>query len=164
MNGSLQTVQPLYVHNSVLADITKAVERNIEAKSIITAYEGICQNPDLYGKWKLIDISILSRSGAFRGRRPMKLMRNEYTSKVYNSLCGDELNGQLIKDLNQWLGEKISLIAYEDEIEMLNRLIGDRFNIDKKNSIEISNLPALEFMLNRKTRRIPPIIPESNCP
>ena len=55
-------------------------------------------------------------------------------------------------------------IAYEDEIEMLNRLIGDRFNIDKKNSIEISNLPALEFMLNRKTRRIPPIIPESNCP
>ena len=155
VRGSLQAVKPLYMHNSVLADITKAVERNIEAKSIIITYEGICQNLDLYGKWKLIDISILLRSNALRGRRPMKLMRNEYASKVYNSLCGDEFKDQLIKDLNQWSGKKIFIVTYEDEIEMLNRLIGDRFNIAKKSSIEISNLPALEFMLTRKTRRMP---------
>ena len=38
---------------------------------------------------------------------------------------------------------------------MLNKLIGDRFNIDKKSSIEISNLPALEFMLKEGEKRIP---------
>jgi len=153
--GSLRAVKPLYVRNSVLADITKAVERNIEAGKIIITYEGICQDLDLYDKWKLIDISILSKADALTGKRPMKPIRNEYASKVYNSLHGNEFKNQLIKDLNQWSGKKIFMIAYEDEIEMLNKLIGDRFNIDKKNSIEISNLPALEFMLNRKTRRIP---------
>ncbi|MCK4358611.1 MAG: glycosyltransferase family 39 protein [Candidatus Cloacimonetes bacterium] len=153
--GSLRAVKPLYVRNSVLADITKAVERNTEAGSIIITYEGICQNLDLYDKWKLIDISILSKADALTGKRPMKPMRNEYASKVYNSLHGNEFKNQLIEDLNQWSGKKIFMIAYENEIEMVNKLIGDRFNIDKKSSIEISNLPALEFILNRRARRIP---------
>jgi len=153
--GSLRAVKPLYVRNSVLADITKAVERNIESGSIIITYEGICQNLDLYGKWKLIDISILSRADTLTARRPMKPMRNVYAAKVYNPLYGDEFKNQLIKDLNQWSGKKIFIIAYEDEVEMLSKLIGDRFNIDKKSSIEISNLPALEFMLNRRRQRIP---------
>ena len=85
----------------------------------------------------------------------MKPMRNVYAAKVYNPLYGDEFKNQLIKDLNQWSGKKIFIIAYEDEVEMLSKLIGDRFNIDKKSSIEISNLPALEFMLNRRRQRIP---------
>jgi len=75
--GSLRAVKPLYVRNSVLSDITKAVERNIESGSIIITYEGICQNLDLYGKWKLIDISILSKADTLTARRPMKPMRNE---------------------------------------------------------------------------------------
>jgi len=155
MLGSLRAVRPLYVRNSVLSDITKAVEKNIESGSIIITYEGICQNLDLYGKWKLIDISILSKADALTARRPMKPMRNVYAAKVYNPLYGDEFKDQLIKDLNQWSDKKIFMVAYEDEVEMLSKLIGDRFNIDKKSSIKISNLPALEFMLNRKGQRIP---------
>jgi len=153
--GSSRAVKPLYVRNSVLADITKAVERNIEAGSIIITYEGICQNLDLYGKWKLIDISILSKADTLIGKRPMKPMRNEYASKVYDSLYGNKFKDQFIKDLNQWSGKKIFMIAYKDEVEVLNKLIGDRFNIDKKSSIEISNLPALEFMLKKGEKRIP---------
>ncbi len=153
--GSLRAVKPLHMRNSVLSDITKAVERNIESGSIIITYEGICQNLDVYDKWKLIDISILLRANTMRDDRPMKPMRNEYASKVYNLLYGRELKNQLIKDLNQWSGKKIFTIAYENEIEMLNKLIGDRFNIDKKSSIEISNLPALEFMPNMRAQRIP---------
>ena len=153
--GSLRVVKPLYVRNSVLAEITEGVERNIEAGSIIITYEGICQNLDLYGRWKLIDISILSKADTLRAKRPMKPMRNEHASKLYNSLHGNEFKDQLIKDLNQWSGRKIFIIAYEDEIRMLSKIIGDRFNIYKKSSIEISNLPALEFMLNRRGWRIP---------
>lgn len=153
--ASLRAVKPLHMRNSVLADITKAVERNIEAESIIITYEGICQNLDLYGKWKLIDISILSKANTTHDARPMKLIRNEYASKLYNLLYGREFKNQLIKDLKQWSSSKIFLIAYGNDIKIIKNIIGDRFSIDKKVLIEMANfdLPVRkEFMDNNKVR------------
>ena len=146
VSGSLRAVRPLYVRNSAISNITKTIERDIADGSIIITFEGICQNLDVYGKWKLIDISILSKAGVLTGKMPTKPMRNEYASKVYNPLSGNEFKNQLIKDLNQWSGKKIFMIAYRSEIEMVNKLIGDRFNIDKKTFIDISNLPVLKPM------------------
>ncbi|RKY85753.1 hypothetical protein DRQ11_09445, partial [candidate division KSB1 bacterium] len=88
VSGSLQAVKPLKARNSVLANITRYIKRKIKAGNIIITYEGICQNLDLLGKWKLIDMSILAKADPLMGQRPMKPMRNEYASKVYDSLHG----------------------------------------------------------------------------
>ncbi|RKY87334.1 hypothetical protein DRQ15_11025, partial [candidate division KSB1 bacterium] len=60
VSGSLRAVKSLKARNSVLANITRYIERKIKAGNIIITYEGICQNLDLLGKWKLIDMSILA--------------------------------------------------------------------------------------------------------
>ena len=153
VSGSLRAVRPLYVRNSAISNITKTIERDIADGSIIITFEGICQNLDVYDKWKLIDISILSKAGALTGKMPTKPMRNEYASKVYNPLSGNDFKNQFIKDLNQWSAKRIFLIAYRSEIEMVNKLIGDRFNIDKMTSIDISNLPVLKPMFPSRAQR-----------
>ncbi|MEW6558331.1 MAG: hypothetical protein AB1349_13455 [Elusimicrobiota bacterium] len=110
---------------------------------------------DVYNKWKLIDISILSKANTICDERPMKPVRNENVSKLYNSF-GYEFKNQLIKDLSQWATDKIFLIAYKKEIELLNKLFNDRFYIDKNVSIEISNLSTrIEFMFNTNAQIIP---------
>ena len=155
VSGSLRAVKPLKARNSVLANITRYIERKIKAGNIIITYEGICQNLDLLGKWKLIDMSILAKADPLMGQRPMKPMRNEYASKVYDSLHGDEFKKQLIKDLSQWSAKRIFLIAYESEIGMLSKLIDDRLNVEKEWSIEMSDFPVLEFILERRVRTMP---------
>jgi len=137
--GSLSAVKPLYMRNSVLKNITNAVEKNIEEGSIIITSEGICQNLDIYGKWKLIDISILSKSNTTCDERLIKPIRNEYASKLCNLLYGREFKNQLIKDLNQWSSGEIFLIVYGNDIEIIKNIIGDRFTIDKKALIEMTN-------------------------
>jgi len=137
--GSLRAVKPLHMRNSVLKNITNTVEKNIEEGSIIITSEGICQNLDIYGKWKLIDISILSKANTTYDERPMKPIRNEYASKLYNLLYGREFKNQLIKDLNQWSSGEIFLIVYGNDIEIIKNIIGDRFTIDKKALIEMAN-------------------------
>ncbi|RKY86534.1 hypothetical protein DRP98_00140 [candidate division KSB1 bacterium] len=155
VSGSLRAVKSLKARNSVLANITRYIERKIKAGNIIITYEGICQNLDLLGKWKLIDMSILAKADPLMGQRPMKPMRNEYASKVYDSLHGDEFKKQLIKDLSQWSAKRIFLIAYESEIGMLSKLIDDRLNVEKKWSIEMSDFPVLEFIFERRVRTMP---------
>ena len=155
VSGSLRAVKSLKARNSVLANITRYIERKIKAGNIIITYEGICQNLDLLGKWKFIDMSILAKADPLMGQRPMKPMRNEYASKVYDSLHGDEFKKQLIKDLSQWSAKRIFLIAYESEIGMLSKLIDDRLNVEKKWSIEMSDFPVLEFIFERRVRTMP---------
>lgn len=157
--SSLRAVKPLYVKNRILAEITEAVEKRIEDGSIIITYEGICQNLDLYGRWKLVDISILSKANVLPFRRPIKPIRNKYAENVYNPLYGEEFKEQLIKDLNQWSAKRIYIIAYENEIEVLGRLLEDRFNIDKRGFIEISHLKELKFILKRGMPHRPRIKP-----
>ena len=143
------------MRNSVLKNITNAVEKSIKEGSIIITSEGVCQNLDVYGKWKLIDISILSKANTTRDERPLKPIRNEYASKLYNLLYGREFKNQLIKDLNQWTSGKIFLIAYRNDIEIIKNIIGDRFAIDKKALNEMANfdLPVRkELMHNNKAR------------
>lgn len=137
--GFLRAVTPLHMQNSVLENITKAVEKNISEKSIIMTSEGICQNLDVYDKWKLIDISILSKADTTHDERPMKPIRNEYASRLYDSLSGYEFKDQLLKDLNQWSSGKIFLIAYESDIKTMKNIIGNRFTFDKKALIETAN-------------------------
>lgn len=137
--GSLRAVKPLHMRNSVLKNITNAVEKNVKEGSIVITSEGICQNLDVYGKWRLIDISILSKANTTGEEQPMKPMRNEYASKLYSLLCGREFKDQLIKDLDQWSSGGIFLIAYGNDIEVIKNIIGDRFTVDKKALIEMAS-------------------------
>jgi hypothetical protein len=143
------------LQNSILLDITKTVERDIEAGSIIITYEGICQNLDVYDRWKLVDISILLKASMAGDKKPMKPIRNEYASKVYNSPYGDEYKDQLIKNLSQWSSGKIYMIAYRNYIEIIKKLIGDRFTINKKALIEMANFDFPVPDKGRKQIRVP---------
>ncbi|MEW6558427.1 MAG: glycosyltransferase family 39 protein [Elusimicrobiota bacterium] len=54
VSGSLRAVKPLHMRNSILENITDAIEKNIKDGSIIITYEGICQNLDLKNGYKFI--------------------------------------------------------------------------------------------------------------
>ncbi len=56
---SLRSMQHLHYKNSVLVNITDMIEKKITPGSIVINYEGINQQLDFVGEWRLIDASFV---------------------------------------------------------------------------------------------------------
>ncbi|MCD4736853.1 MAG: hypothetical protein K8R53_12485 [Bacteroidales bacterium] len=135
------------VNNQVLATITKSIRNNVSENDVIIADEGINQNLDLYGKWKLADISFLNPPPAaltqFDNKQPQGIPPNRKKNidarKKYTKLTGHERAKTFLLDAFNWSGRKgkVYMLAEKSKIENLACVLFPQFNLKWVTWIEL---------------------------
>ena len=150
---SLQSLRHLKIKNAVLVKITNVIKENIQPENILVSNEGIIQNLDFLGKWKLVDVSIMIPS--FHDMNPLisehnvpqKEFRNIVAREKYPDLSKKELFGALSKDLWKWSNNcrRIYLIGKHEQISWLHEQLSENDSLIIIRRIDIPNLNELRF-------------------
>lgn len=165
---SLLMMEQQKKNNSILTEITDIVKDKIEPDNIIITYEGISQQLDFVGSWKLTDISILntilpnSHNNVLSDRR--RPLRNLEARERYKNLTDIELFKTFKKDIWEWAGNnsEVYLIIKENYLTELYKfkspddsfVIVDSFIIKKENQNNIISrlLPSRGRPQSRQNR------------
>ncbi len=143
----------LKIKNSVLDKIATVVEKQVPKESIVIAKEGILQNLDVFGKWKLSDISMLipqsvppSFSDEIHHFHTHQI-RNVQASEKYTNLPEDDLFTTVKKNLRDWSGErsKIYLLLKEEQLDRLHSRLSGRDSLLVQQRINIPDSRAFSI-------------------
>lgn len=147
---SFRPLQRLKEHNAVLSKVTGVIEKHVEPGNILIANEGINQNLDFIGYWRLVDASILKFAGHKPSRKfppnqgisPQKAFRNIETRLKYADLTGKELFNAFSSDVWRWAAKrhKVYIIANEEQILMYKAQLS---KYDELVTIEKIELPEV---------------------
>ena len=150
---SSHSLQHLKIKNSVLVKIANVVEENIKPENILIANEGILQNLDFLGKWKLANISLLipmpntMNPLIAEHTMPPKRIRNVQARERYSKLSKDNMFDAVIEDLWKWSNnsKRIYLLGKEEQISWLRRQLSESDSLITVSRIDIPDLGRLEF-------------------
>jgi len=150
---SSHSLQHLKIKNSVLVKIANVVKKNIEPGNILIANEGILQNLDFLGRWKLANISLLIPMPNMMNPliadhdMPPKRIRNVQAREKYSKLSKDNMFDAVIEDLWKWSNnsKRIYLLGKEEQISWLQKQLSESDSLITINRIDIPDLGSLEF-------------------
>lgn len=150
---SSHSLQHLKIKNSVLVKIANVVEENTKPENILIANEGILQNLDFLGKWKLANISLLIPMPNIMN--PLitdhdmlpKRIRNKQARQRYSKLSKDNMFNAVTEDLWKWSNnsKRIYLLGKEEQILWLHRQLSENDSLITVSRIDIPDLGRLEF-------------------
>ncbi|MBN1339105.1 MAG: hypothetical protein JXA03_07270 [Bacteroidales bacterium] len=135
--SSVQRMSQSLSLNKILASITENIEMNTQAGDVLITKEGISQNLDLYGKWKLADINLmypdpltLKIPSGLSDYFPQRT-RNADTRRRYSFLSGEALKMNFIADAFKWAGKdnRVFILADRFEIAQLQVSIKPLYNV-----------------------------------
>lgn len=155
--GSSHALHHLKIKNSVLAKIANVVEENIQPENILLANEGILQNLDFPGKWKLANISLLIPApnimNPFMTEQDMHLerIRNVQAREKYSNLSTDNMFDAVRDDLWKWSNgsKRIYLLGKEEQISWLHRKLSESDSLITISRIDIPDLSELAFPVQK---------------
>ncbi|MFQ6114310.1 MAG: glycosyltransferase family 39 protein, partial [bacterium] len=160
---SSHSLQHLKIKNSVLVKIANVVEENIKPENILIANEGILQNLDFLGKWKLANISLLIPVPNIMNLlitdhdMPLKRIRNVQAREKYSNLSKDNMFDAVIEVLWKWSNKsrRIYLLGKEEQISCLHRKLSESDSLISISRIDIPDLSKLEFpgLKNRQKQK-----------
>jgi len=160
---SYLSLRHLKIKNSVLVKIANVVEENVEPENILIANEGILQNLDFLGKWKLANISPLIPMSDIMNPliadydMPSKKIRNVQSRERYSELPKDDVFDAVTKDLWKWSNndKRIYLLGKEEQISLLQKQLSESDTLITVSRIDIPDLGRLEFPRpkNRQNRK-----------
>ncbi len=168
MPRTFHSLKQLKLKNEVLANITEELAENIQAENILIANEGILQNLDFQGKWKLADINLLLphpdvNHRVNRDRKPpQKRIRNLKAQERYATLSKVELFINVIADLKKWSNpdKRIYLLFKEDQISWLKEQMTGSDSLITIKKIDIPDLSHLKSPERRRPDHPEPIFNE----
>jgi len=138
--------------NAVLSNITQAIEENIQPENVLIANEGILQNLDFLGKWKLSDISLLipksdnmlptiSNYDMLR-----KKFRNVKALKKYSKLSEEKRYNVVSEDLWKWSANgSVYLLGKDEQVGWLKEIISQTDSLVIVKRIDIPDMARLQF-------------------
>lgn len=159
---SLDRLHRLNLNNRILSGITKSVRENIKPGSLVIAPEGINQQLDLIGDWKLADPNILhtslnpSVSGPIASIPSYMRCRNEDANLKYvkfRFLLGKNVHNVFAYDVWNWAGDtgNVFIIGYDDQLDYFRRNIPGNFKITEECRLEL-----MPYLTNDTTQVINP--------
>ncbi|MBU4446522.1 glycosyltransferase family 39 protein [bacterium] len=169
---SIRSMEHLKNNHAVLSKITEAVEKFIAPGNVLIANEGILQNIDFTGHWKLIDISFLKSKKPespqyFKDNENLPLtkkFRNINAQQKYTDLKDEELFDSFSKDVWQWAkkNDKVYLIGKQEQISRFEKHLSpnDAFTIVAE--IELPKVDNIKFPMPPGRRPPKPALPNNN--
>jgi hypothetical protein len=163
--SSLQSLKHLQTKSAVLVKITDAVKGNVVPGSILIANEGILQNLDLLGKWKLASIPLPTPAPGRPNPPPAnqgaplskRRIRNVKAYERYSKLSKGELFEAITRDLLKWSngGKEIYLLGKEVQIFWLLKKLPKSNKLTLVKRIDIPDLGGLLLprLRNRQRQR-----------
>ena len=123
-----------------LAQLTSALEKNIEPGDVVMANSQVLQHLDFVGNWRLVDIRALSPNSRFRRRRrfqsedqdqpsPWQPEKQEIMEQRYIGLSLSERDAALAREIRQWAGGgKVYFAGTDSDLENIQSIgFGARF-------------------------------------
>ncbi|MBN3036666.1 MAG: glycosyltransferase family 39 protein [Bacteroidales bacterium] len=109
---SFRKMEGLHRQQTALSGIARWISEQTRPGDLIVAGEGVCQQLDTYGRWKLADIRIpspplLKHPGLPEGQPPaVTAIRNADAQKRYETLTGPARLNTFLRDVRQWAGHE----------------------------------------------------------
>jgi hypothetical protein len=149
---SYLSLRHLKINNSVLVKIANVVEEKIEPEDILIANEGILQNLDMLGKWKLANISLPTpmsdlMNPPITDDMSSKRIRNMQARERYSKLSKDDMFDAIAEDLWKWSNndKRIYLLGKEEQISLLHKQLSESDSLIMVSKIDIPDLHRLKY-------------------
>ncbi|MBC8181410.1 hypothetical protein H8E88_09820 [candidate division KSB1 bacterium] len=149
---SFLSLKHLQSKHAVLANITHVIEENIQPGNILVANEGIIQNLDLLGKWKLSDINLLLPTSDKmlpiipNNEMLRKRFRNAKALKKYSKLAEDKQSHAVSEDLWKWSERgRIYLLGKDEQVDSMKEKIMQTDSLVIVKRIDIPDIGKLQF-------------------
>ncbi len=140
---TLRKLERLHFRNGAVAKVTEGIQREVPPGSVLITYEGICQNLDVYGQWKLVDIWWVRHPqlGRLPGPGAGRRLRNVKAAKTYRSLPPAEWAQRFAGDLQDWAqGAPIYVVAYQRDLIACKQALVTSFDLREKTKIPLCDL------------------------
>lgn len=145
---SFLSLRQLQIRNAVLVKITNVIEESIQPETILIANEGILQNLDFQGKWRLSDINLLIPISNINADNdmPQKRIRNVKARERYSKLSKDDVFDAVREDISRWSNnrKRIYLLGKEEQISGLRKQLSKNDSLITVRRIDIPDLGRLE--------------------
>lgn len=165
---SVRDMERLESRNAILAYVTGEIQKQVAPGDIVITNEGISQNLDFIGQWRLVETSVLNPGRA----RPLAVVdgssqsvrgRTEESLKKYRDLNRREIFAAFTDDVWRWAGKerRVYFIATKEEIDYYQSQLSPRDRLVRIAEIEIPAVQQVAVVLAGS--RLPfqtPVLPQ----